>query len=484
MNIITIFTFSIFLIIFLWIGVFAAKFSTHTEDDYLLGNRSFGKYFIGLSAGATANSGWVMIGAVGMAYSQGISALLLVFGYLLGDLTFWMLFPERINKIALERNTQTISELIGSSVKSHGQPIITSIVALLTVIFIGAYTAAQFSAAGKTLDVFFGLNPELGALIAVSVILVYCISGGLRASIWTDIVQAFIVIFVSFGLFVVVLIKAGSISNIIFELNQIDPQLTQFTVGFTSWTLLAYIIGFFSFGFGFDMSQPHMLVRLLAGKNPKEAKQARWIYLAYVYFTWILLMLFGVICRVLIPDIDDPEKVLPFFAMNHFNPWLTGVILAGIFSIIASTADSQILVCSSALAKDISPAFYQKMSKKYGVKYQQLITLLVGILTFTATIYLSTTVFTLVLFAVGALASSLGPAMLITLLNRRTHWLVLSLTMLTGLITSITWRYLEFHHIINEILPGFILALLIHELLMRLPHTSIPFSNRKIRIKR
>ncbi|RKZ83385.1 MAG: hypothetical protein DRR19_19230 [Candidatus Parabeggiatoa sp. nov. 1] len=83
MSIITIFTFSIFLVIFLWIGALAARFSTHTDTDYLLGNRSFGKYFIGLSAGATANSGWIMIGAVGVAYSQGISSLLLVRFYLL-----------------------------------------------------------------------------------------------------------------------------------------------------------------------------------------------------------------------------------------------------------------------------------------------------------------------------------------------------------------------------------------------------------------
>lgn len=137
MNIMTILTFCIFLVIFLWIGALAAKFSTQTDADYLLGNRSFGKYFIGLSAGATANSGWVMIGAVGMAYSQGISALLLVIAYLLGDLTFWMLFPERINKLSLERNAQTVPELIGSTVtKPQGKRIITSIAGLLTVIFL------------------------------------------------------------------------------------------------------------------------------------------------------------------------------------------------------------------------------------------------------------------------------------------------------------------------------------------------------------
>jgi len=467
MSIITIFTFSIFLVIFLWIGAFASKFSTHTDADYLLGNRSFGKYFIGLSAGATANSGWIMMGAVGVAYNQGLSALLYIIAYLLGDLTFWMLFPERINKLSSERNSQTVPEFIGSSVeKPQGKRTITLIAAGLTLLFVGAYTVAQFAAAGKTLEVFFGLNPELGALIAMVAILIYCVTGGLRASIWTDVVQSFVVILVSFGMLTVAIIAGGGISEIIDGLNQIDPQLTQITAGFTNWTLLAFMVGFFFWGFGFDLSQPQMLVRLFAGKNPKEARQARWVYLSYVYFTWTAMVLFGVICRVLIPEIDDPEKVLPFYAMHNFDPWLVGIILAGIFSVIASTADSQILVCSSALAKDISPTWYQKMSQKYGMRYQQLTTLLVGVVVLIATIFISSTVFALVLFAVGALTSSLGPAMLITLLKRRTHYLALSLTMLVGLITAIVWRILGYNEIIFEGLPGFMIALLVHELLM------------------
>ena len=464
---ITIITFCIFLVIFLWIGAFAARFSTHTDADYLLGNRSFGKYFIGLSAGATANSGWIMMGAVGVAYTQGVSALLFVIAYLLGDLTFWMLFPERINKLSWERDSQTVPELIGSSMtKPYGKRTITLVAAVLTLIFVGAYTIAQFVAAGKTLEVFFGLKPELGALIAVITILIYCVTGGLRASIWTDVVQAFVVILVSFGMLIVAIIAGGGISNIIDGLNQIDPQLTQITAGFTNWTLLAFMLGFFFWGFGFDVSQPHMLIRLLAGKNPKEARQAKWIYLSYVYSTWTAMVLFGVICRVLIPEIDDPEKALPFYAMHHFDPWLVGIILAGIFSVIASTADSQILVCSSALAKDISPTWYQKMSQKYGMRYQQWMTVLVGVLVFIATLSISSTVFALVLFAVGALTSSLGTAMLITLLKRRSHYLALTIAMLVGLITAIIWRILGYHDVVFEGFPGFIIALLVHELLM------------------
>ncbi|WP_254565883.1 sodium/proline symporter [Oscillatoria sp. HE19RPO] len=467
-SVITIVSFAVFLVIFLWIGALAAKASDHTETDYLLGNRSFGKFFIALSAGATGNSGWIMVGAVGMAYMMGISALLMPIAYFFGDFLFWMFFPDKINQLSVDRNAQTVPELVGSMAKKpQGKRIVTFIVAAITVIFIGASTSGQFAAAAKTLDVFFGVNPTIGTFIAAGAILVYCVTGGLRASIWTDVVQAFVVIFVSLGMLIVALVAGGGVSEIIAQLNAIDPQLTSFTAGFTSWTLLAYLVGYFFFGFGFDLSQPHVLVRLLASRSPEEAKQARWIYLAYLYSTWTAMVLFGVISRALIPAIDDPEQALAFYAMQNFPPVLVGIVLAGVFSVIASTADSQLLVCSSALARDISPALYRKMSRKYGVKYEQGMTLVVGIVAAIATIYISASVFTLVLFGAGAVSASIGPAMLILLIHRRTNYKALSAMMVAGVMTTAIWRILGYSNILYEVCPGFIVALLVHEVLMR-----------------
>ena len=179
------------------------------------------------------------------------------------------------------------------------------------------------------------------------------------------------------------------------------------------------------------------------------------------------MLLFGIICRVLLPNISDPEQALPLYAIQNFHPILVGVVLAGVFSVIASTADSQILVCSSALARDISPSFYRKMSRKYGVKYQQFITLIVGIIAAIASIFNSATVFGLILFAIGALAGSIAPAMLIAILKIRTNSIALSSMMLVGLASAILWRILGFHTIINESLPGIIIALLFHEILMK-----------------
>jgi Na+/proline symporter len=265
----------------------------------------------------------------------------------------------------------------------------------------------------------------------------------------------------------VAIIAGGGVSEVLSQLKAIDPQLTNLTAGFTNLTLLAYALGWFAFGFASSLSKPQVLVRLLAGRSPNEAKQAGWVYLAYVYSTWTAMVLFGMVCRVLIPNLDDPEQALPIYAAQNFNPFLIGIILAVVFSAIASTADSILLVCSSALARDISPTLYRQMSRRYGVKYEQAMTLLFGILAIPVAMFISTTVFSLVLLSGGALGGSLGPAMLIALLKRPTHHVALNTMMLSGLATTIIWRALGYHQIFAEVFPGFVVALLVHEILMR-----------------
>jgi len=465
-SLITILSFSIFLILFLWVGALAARVAENTDKDYLLGNRSFGRVFVGLSAGATGNSGWIMVGSVGMSYTLGVSALLMFLATFAGEVAFWLLFPDKINRLSQEQDSQTIPELLGCIVKTpRGKQIVTTTVAIITAVFVGTYTCAQFSAAAKTLDVFFGLDPKFGVAIAAASILVYCVTGGLRASVWTDVVQAVVVMLVCFGMLITVTVAGGGMAEIASQLHAIDPKLTHLTAGFTPWTLLAYLVGFFFFGLIFDLSQPQVAVRLLAGKNPHEVKQARWFYLGYVYSTWLSAMLFGIACRALIPNLSDPEQALPFYAMNHFSPWLVGVVLAGIFSVIASTADSQLLVCSSALARDLSPSFHRKMFGKYGLRYEQGMTLAVGIATAIATFAISSTVFSIVLFATGVLGGALGPAMFVAVVRKQTHYIPLCGAMLAGLATAIAWQMLGYSEVLYEIGPAFAVGVLVHEIL-------------------
>jgi sodium/proline symporter len=463
-------SFSVFVVIFLGVGALAAKRSAATDVDYLLGSRSFGTWFVGLSAGATGNSGFIMLGAVGMGYTMGISGVIMGLAWFLGDLLFWSFFPEKFNRIARDRDCSTIPELLGSGVPGKGSVAIRQLAGLLIVVLIGAYTAAQFSAAAKTLNVFFDLNMNTGIIISALAILAYCTTGGLRASLWTDVVQAIIMLGITTGMLTVAFIAAGGFSAIHEGLNAIDPSLTKFAGTFTPWTLLAFVLGYASAGFGFGISQPQLLVRLLAGRSPEETRKAKWIYILFIQYTWHCMALFGMAARLLIPGIDDPEQALPIFAFQYLDPWLVGVVLAGIFSAIASTADSQVLVSSSSLAIDVAPGFYAKMSARFGVRYQQAVTFVVGMSAALAAIFFSSSVFTLIIFALSMLASSLGPAMFNVILKRPTNSVAISACMVAGLMVAVSWRWLGYNETLNESLPGFLTGLAVHDIIVYFSH--------------
>jgi len=261
---------------------------------------------------------------------------------------------------------------------------------------------------------------------------------------------------------------AGGFSAIHAGLDVIDPSLMDFTGSFSAWTLAAYVLGYAAAAFGFDISQPQILVRLLAGRSPEEARKAKWIYVFFLQYTWHCMTLFGVIARLLVPGIDDPEQALPIYALQTFDPWLVGVVLAGIFSAIASTADSQVLVSSSSLGVDVAPGFYKRMSARFGVRYQQLVTFVVGMLAAIVAIYFSASVFALIIFAVSMLASSLGPAMFNVILKRPTSTLATISCMAVGLAVAVSWRILGFNETLNESLPGFLAGLIVHDIVLRL----------------
>ena len=250
-------------------------------------------WFVGLSAGATGNSGFIMLGAAGMGYTMGLSGLIMPLAWFLGDLTFWSFFPEKFNRIARDRDCSTIPELLSSGIPGSGSLAIRRFAGLLIVVLIGAYTAAQFSAAAKTLNVFFDLDMNIGIIVSALAILAYCTTGGLRASLWTDVVQAIIMLAIITGMLAVAYVAAGGVSAVHEGLYSIDPTLTKFTGTFTAWTLIAFVLGYASAGFGFGISQPQIMVRLLAGRSPEKVRKAKWIYIFFIQYTWICMALFG-----------------------------------------------------------------------------------------------------------------------------------------------------------------------------------------------
>jgi len=182
-------SFIVFLLTFLAIGLASYFRSRKTPTDYYLASRQVPPWLAGLSAVATNNSGYMFIGVIGYTYTVGLVAVWLMVGWIAGDLLASQFIHRRLN-MATRRTGEVSFNGVLARWNGGDMPVWRRVAAIFTIIFLGAYAAAQISAGGKALHGVLGWDQTLGAWLVALMVLAYCIAGGIRASIWTDAAQA------------------------------------------------------------------------------------------------------------------------------------------------------------------------------------------------------------------------------------------------------------------------------------------------------
>jgi sodium/proline symporter len=125
-------------------------------------------------------------------------------------------------------------------------------------------------------------------------------------------------------------------------------------------------------------------------------------------------------------------------------------VLGGLFSATMSTADSQVLSCSASIAHDIFPS---KKSDHYLLSRGA--TVGVTAMAVIIALYGSRNVFSLVTLAWSLLASSLGPLLVLRILNRPVSPVLGTAMMIVGAASALYWRFgLEFGDAVFDVLPG------------------------------
>jgi Na+/proline symporter len=123
-----------------------------------LADQRLNRWLVGLSAGATANSGFVVTGAVGLGYTFGAQWLLLPLSWLLGDILFWLVFPNRINAAGRAISATTMTAVIVLGMKPGSRIGLRRTVAVIVILCLGGYVSAQWLAGQKFLQGAFGFG--------------------------------------------------------------------------------------------------------------------------------------------------------------------------------------------------------------------------------------------------------------------------------------------------------------------------------------
>ena len=451
-------TFISFLILFAVIGIYSASQKSNTTTDYLLANRQVNPWLTALSAMSTGQSGLLFIGQVGFAYTVGIAGLWLTIGWAVGDYLAWWLAFKKLRVVSEQKNAETISSFLADGQKT-GKNWVRITTALIIIAFLGTYAAAQLVAGSKTLNAVFGWNYYVGVILGASIVCIYCFSGGIRASIWTDAIQAVIMIFSLLLLFAVALSHCGGLGGLWTSLGQIDPNLIDFHPPDRDWGVIPFILGWFVAGFGV-VGQPHIMIRAMAIDSADNVAKARNLKIVCGLINSFAAMGIGLSARVLMPNLlenADPELALPYLSLDLLPAVLVGVMLAGLFAATISTADSQILSCSAALTQDLFP----NRAKSY--QFAKTGTLIITAITVVIGLIENDSVFALVTFSWSALASGLAPLSLLKIWQKNVATPIAIAMILVGIFTAVYWNLgLQFSGAMYEVLPGMAAGFLVY----------------------
>lgn len=450
-----IFSFLLFLAVITGVGVYSAKLSKGTTEDYIVGGRDIGPIPTALSAVSTCHSGFMFVGMIGYTYTQGISALWLIIAWMIGDFVAWKTVHSRLRNKSESENAITIADFIASHLTGRSRKLVRAVAAVFILMFLSVYAAAQLTAGSKALSVMLGWPTYVGIIVGAVIVTAYSFAGGIRASIWTDVVQSILMVFSMILLLLIAIVEVGGFASLFQSLNSINPSLTQLIPTDTGHGFLLFFLGWIAFGFGV-IGQPHIMVRPMSITGSEHMKKAR-----HYYFVWYLIFSIssvgvGLTARVLLPGLlgVDAELALPQLATTLLPSLLVGAILAGLFSATISTADSQILSCSSAITQDILP---EKHAQKLG--WSKSTTLLTMVIVTLVALFGSNSVYVLVIVGWSGLAAVLAPPILLKCYNKYFSAKDLLIVMVAGFLTVCLWTQVwKLSGSINETLPAFLVT--------------------------
>ncbi len=352
---------ALYMLLCIAVGVWAMRRTTTTRDFFMAG-RHLGIIIAGIAMFSSTMSGFGFVGGPGLVYALGTSSFWILmtipFGYAMSDFTV----GKRLRLFAGVLDTVSLPDIIAARYNSEATRGLSAVAILLGVL---GYLATQMLAMATVLQsILVNSNfwPDASfiacVIISSSVLVFYCVTGGMIASVYTDLIQGSIMavagVLVFIAAFSAVDGGAAGISSII---SGDDPESMGpwGTIG-----IFACLSWFFMFTVG-QAGQPHIVTKAMMIKDIRSYRFMPLVTVTGFTITALLWVSIGLAMRALVlsgqhPELASADAAAPEFLQHYAHPILAGIVFAGIFAAIMSTADAFLNIGSAALTHDIPKA--------------------------------------------------------------------------------------------------------------------------------
>lgn len=342
----------IYLAIMFFLAFYSKRLLSKSEnflEEYFIGSRGMGGFVLAMTLVATYTSASSFVGGPGVAYKMGLGWVLLAMIQLP---TAWLtlgVLGKKYAIVARRINAVTVNDILRERYRSRFLVIFAS--GSLVLFFIAAMVA-QFIGGARLFEGITGLSYNTGLCIFATTVILYTAIGGFRAVTLTDTVQGIVMLIGTVALLFGILHAGGGMAATVSKLAAIDPALiTPFGPG--GFLAKPFILSFWVLVCFGVIGLPHSAVRCFGYRDSRSMHTAIVISTVVLGVLMLGMHLCGALGRAILPDITVGDKIMPAITLTVLHPVFAGIFLAGPLAAIMSTIDSQLILASAAIVKDL-----------------------------------------------------------------------------------------------------------------------------------
>jgi len=354
------------------VGVFFVKEQKNVKD-YFLAGRSMGYMMIAISVLAALFSGISYLGAPGEVYKYGLWFMLFGLSFFIATPMTNMLFMPYFYNTRFYTAYQFLEERFSMQVRL--------LCSALFIIRVLLWLALVTYAPALALEQVTGM-PLWFTIVCTGVLTtIYTTLGGMKAVIWTDFMQFFVLLGGQVLIFIVAIAHTpGGLSGVIDigrQAGKLDLSLSlDPKIRITLWGLL---LGGAVINLVQIATDQVSVQRYMTATSIKEARRALWfklwllvpVFLAF-YGSGLVIYAFyhteGAVDPLAAGLITKPDQILPYFVVNELPKGLPGLLIAAIFGATMSATSSGINALTTATLVDFHQRYWRKSSNAEEVK--------------------------------------------------------------------------------------------------------------------
>ena len=396
----------LYLGIMAFIGWYAGRKTNSIGDFFVLSGKA-GVLVSGIAYFSTQFSMGTFLGTPGTIYGVGYAGMAIsVPGAVFCMILPALLIGRKLITLGHKYGFLTMADYLTD--RYHSKKM-SGVLGVMMLFFLVPMMGAQIIGAGVIVHVFTGLPEWVGVVGMGIVVILYCMSGGMKGAMMTDVIQGSLMIATAVVTFIVSVVMGGGFSNINHTLQSMNEAYLTFpgANGYMPWTYYVSNIVLWSF---FTMGQPHLFTKFFAMKDHKTMFKAILLGTAGMFFSATLIEWAGVNGIASIQNIEKADQIIPMILQRGMNPFLASIFIAGIVAAGMSTIDGILVTTTGAVTRDI----YQKIINKDAtdenvMKLSKVVTVIIGIIVICFGVFQPGSIFEINLFAFSGMAIFVVP---------------------------------------------------------------------------